>query len=156
MSNNGCLQAPPPKITLQQTLVPVAWWSCVKCSLKYSPRDRMLIQKLWDLICSSIHWFLKRMNPLGVRKKDSITGCCFFHKTWLHQGLLIYPQTDQASTFNLYTISLTNSFLRPLTMSFLQYQSLACCSFKALSQEIFPLLALASTSMQMTWYFSTL
>lgn len=78
-----------------------------KGSLKYIPRDRMLIYKLWDLICWSIYWFLKRMNPLGVRKKrqcENNGGGSFFYKTWLHQGLLIYPKQSICCQ-SLYTLS---------------------------------------------------
>lgn len=103
----------------------VACWSCVKGPLKHIPRQRMLILELRGLFYSMILWFLKRMNSLEIRKKASmrIMDCCFFHKTCLHQGLLIYAQTDQTSTFNLYTLSPSPaSSLLPQTISFLQNQ----------------------------------
>lgn len=70
-----------------------------------------------------ILWFLKRMNPLEIRKNESmkIMDCCFFHETCLHQGLLIYAQTDQTPTFNLHTLSPSPApSLLPQTISFLQ------------------------------------
>lgn len=107
----GCLQAPPPKIIMQRTVAHVTWWSCVKRPLKYISRDRMLIHDLWDLFYSSIHWFLKRMNPLGVRKKDSMRmDSCFFQKTWLQFRPNLSPNRPSTSFQSIYhPVSFTNS-----------------------------------------------
>lgn len=51
----------------------------------------MLILELQACFTPMILWFLKRMNPLEIRKNESmkIMDCCFFHETCLHQGLLV-------------------------------------------------------------------
>lgn len=146
----GCLQAPPPEIIMQRTPAHVTWWSCVKRPLKYISRDRMLIHDLRDLFYSSIHWFLKRMNPPGVRRKDSMRmDYCFFQKTWLRSGLT-YPQTDRAPPFNLYTTLSPSPTPLPLAPNY------ELSPGSAFSQELSPLLASASTSMQVSWCFSNM
>lgn len=91
--------------------------------------------------------------PLVLKKNESIRGQ--EKGQYKNNGLLFPPQDlapsgptnlspNRPSIYLQSIYCLLNQLLPPAPMSFLQYQSLACCSFKALSQEIFPLLALAS------------